>query len=451
MGSSLLREWFFRPSTNIDLIRSRQDIIDIFILNENSDAIYDIRKSLRKLKNIPRILHDIDLCALSLSDWNALVGYLEELQLIIMKSSQIQKMNNTNLYNAIKSTFPLEKIKEVFNIILETVCFEKSALLNRVVVNEGLSSELDKIRKTYDNIEPLLASVAEKIIDSGYGFSEPLNVIYFPQLGYLIVISTKDVNIVETNFQSTDNQWSLIFSTETHNYYKNKDMRDMDLEYGDLFGIICDYELELIEQLQKRLSTYTNMILKSCNICAQLDCHLALALVAKQNNYVKPVMTEDRCLKIKDGYHPLYNNLVESFIPNGISLSYSNADSSLNESSENILLVTGANFSGKTVYLTQIALIVFMAHIGSFVPAKRAKIGIVDRILTRITTRESVSKSKSSFLNDLEQISSIFRLMTPRSLLIIDEFGKGTDTSGKKIINLIGIRIIYILNLNLTT
>lgn len=427
-----MKEWFFRPSTNIELITSRHDVVQILTSSENIDFTKTLRASLRKVKNIPRIVRDLEICSLPLSDWNALVTYLEELQIIISTCAKITDFDQTLLAKALNTAFPKEEIIKAVGRIYSIISFERSAMFSRVVVQEGVNQELDSVCKVYNSIEVLLAKVTEKISKGFPDSVKSFNALYFPQLGYLVVVTVEDSKVIEKYSQFQEGQWAMIFSTETHCYYKNNYMREMDAEYGDIFGVICDYELEIIHALQTELSEFSNSFNSSCNILAQLDCHQALAWAARINGYTRPNMMEDRSLVIEEGFHPLYVKLVDSFIPNNISLVYYK-DTGLKDKaecwkSENLLLVTGANYSGKTVYLTQTALIVFMAQIGSFVPAKSSTIGIVDRILTRITTRESVSRSKSSFMNDLEQVSSIFRMMTPRSLLIIDEFGKGTET-----------------------
>lgn len=198
---------------------------------------------------------------------------------------------------------------------------------------------------------------------------------------------------------------------------------------------------------------YEELLTSTSDICAELDCLVALARGAKQYNLCRPRMTESNIIKIKGGRHPLQELTVPSYIANdtfivggpgqaandALGSEASNAPESNLASSQpvvrhskregpSVVLMTGPNFSGKSVYLKQVATIVYMAHIGSFVPAEAAKIGITDKILTRIATRESVSRIQSAFMIDLQQISVALNLASRRSLVVIDEFGKGTES-----------------------
>ncbi len=150
---------------------------------------------------------------------------------------------------------------------------------------------------------------------------------------------------------------------------------------------------------------------------------LALAQLARHNNYTRPHILEEDVLEIIGGRHPLQEQVVASFVPNDTKLG------GMETNDARIQLLTGANFSGKSVYLKQVAMIVFLAQVGSFVPAEHATLGICDRIMTRVQTRESVSRQASAFMIDLQQIAFALQNCTARSLLVVDEFGKGTDSA----------------------
>lgn len=191
-------------------------------------------------------------------------------------------------------------------------------------------------------------------------------------------------------------------------------------------------------EFQKALTT-------ASDLCGELDCLVALALGAQKYRLVMPRMTTANVIQIEGGRHPLQELIVPSYIANDCNLTGgagaegddddvpqpSLQSASVREGIQNAstLILTGPNYSGKSIYLKQNALIVYMAHIGSFVPAERATIGLTDKILTRIATRESVSRNQSAFLIDLQQIALAMKLATHRSLLIIDEFGKGTTSN----------------------
>lgn len=167
-------------------------------------------------------------------------------------------------------------------------------------------------------------------------------------------------------------------------------------------------------------------MLEASDACGDVDAILTLALAADKYEWAAPQMTSQNVIHIENGRHPLQELTVPSFIPNHCNL-YGEQEWDNNQSSERCMIVTGPNSSGKSIYLKQVALIVYLAHIGSYVPAEMAVIGITDRILARITTPEGTDGQDSAFATDLKQLHYAITNMTPRSLLIIDEFGKGTN------------------------
>jgi DNA mismatch repair protein MSH5 len=184
--------------------------------------------------------------------------------------------------------------------------------------------------------------------------------------------------------------------------------------------LIVDREIEIIHEVQQKIIKNFEMFLSVNDLLAELDCLLSLANAAVIFNYTRPNMTEAPVLNIENGRHPIYEQHLSPFIGNDCILEE-------NEMKKPMILLTGANFSGKSVFLKQTGLIVYMAHLGSFVPADSATIGITDKILTRIQTMESVSKEVSSFMIDLNQINSSINLLTEHSLLLFDEFGTFHD------------------------
>lgn len=215
----------------------------------------------------------------------------------------------------------------------------------------------------------------------------------------------------------------------------------------------ADKEIEIVQQLAEGLLEFENVLTLTSDICGELDSLVAFTRGANQYNLCRPKMTERNIIKIKGGRHPLQELVVPSFVANDTFIVggegreiLDDPDSVTSEAQTHsttascktihrtahagpsVVLMTGPNYSGKSVYLKQVAIIVYMAHIGSFVPAEAATIGLTDKILTRIATRESVSKIQSAFVIDLQQVSVALNLATRRSLLVIDEFGKGTES-----------------------
>lgn len=203
-----------------------------------------------------------------------------------------------------------------------------------------------------------------------------------------------------------------------------------------------DREIEIIHDLAVSVLQHEIILREASDLIGEFDCLVALAQGAQIHNLVPPQMTQENVVRITGGRHPLQELTVPSYVANDAFLvggpggdSEAGIDSEDTGSSEreaegpSLLLMTGPNYSGKSVYLKQIALIVYMAHIGSFVPAESAEIGLTDKILTRIATRESISRGRSAFMIDLQQIAFATTMASNRSLIIIDEFGKGTNSS----------------------
>eukprot|EP01026_Neomeris_dumetosa_P069295 TRINITY_DN68390_c0_g1_i5.p1 TRINITY_DN68390_c0_g1~~TRINITY_DN68390_c0_g1_i5.p1 ORF type:complete len:389 (+),score=36.89 TRINITY_DN68390_c0_g1_i5:144-1169(+) len=176
-------------------------------------------------------------------------------------------------------------------------------------------------------------------------------------------------------------------------------------------------EGNICTELIRRLEAFGVQLHMACAMAGELDCIIAMADMARENNYCKPTLTKENLIIIKQGRHPLTELLVKNYIPN---------DTIIYPEESRIHIITGPNLSGKSCYAKQVALIVYLAHIGSYVPADEAMIGITDRIFTRLNSVDSSNNTASSFLTDLTQISSMLRMATSRSLLIVDEFGKGT-------------------------
>jgi DNA mismatch repair protein MSH5 len=204
-------------------------------------------------------------------------------------------------------------------------------------------------------------------------------------------------------------------------------------------------EIEIIHDLAVKILEHEQVVIAASDLCGDLDSLVALAEGARRYNLVQPQMTLENVIHVTGGRHPLQGLVVPSYVPNDVYLrggpGAEPPEDDVNERHQlrgssvalpegpSTLIMTGPNYSGKSVYLKQIALIVYMAHLGSYVPAESATIGLTDKILTRITTRETVSRSQSSFMIDLQQVAMAMRLATRRSLVIIDEFGKGTNSS----------------------
>ncbi|KAG9520158.1 hypothetical protein KCU93_g7807, partial [Aureobasidium melanogenum] len=406
-GKLLLRQYFLRPSINMDVINERLDTVTFLLRAENSEQMETLIKNLSKIKNMRTVMIKLR-----------------------------KGISDTGIHGV--------QLAEVGKSITEVIDFELSRDEGRNVVRQGVDHDLDELKRTYEGLESLLIQVAQHVAQSvPADLHANINVVFFPQIGFLIAIP-QDPITGHGVFEGPENEpWEKMFTTEDFAYYKNENVIEMDSYFGDIYGRICDREIEIIHELAEKILQYEDLLTAASDVCAEIDCILALAQGARNHNLVRPRLTESNILDIRGGRHILQEKVVSNFIPNDTLLAGGEAESLVNQDNSSaapqyftedgnvvpsMILVTGPNFSGKSVYLKQVAIIVFMAHIGSFVPAIKADIGLTDKIMTRVATRESVSRNQSAFMIDLQQISVALNLATNRSLLIIDEFGKGTDS-----------------------
>ncbi|KAG9506978.1 hypothetical protein J7337_000526 [Fusarium musae] len=205
-------------------------------------------------------------------------------------------------------------------------------------------------------------------------------------------------------------------------------MRELDEEYGDMYCQIGDREVEIIHDLAGKVLEHEEPLLLASDMCGEFDAILALALGAEKYDWHAPQVVEASIIHIEEGRHPLQELVVPTFIPNPCHLfTGTSTITAAQDGSPQALVLTGPNHSGKSVYLKQTAIIVYLAHIGSFVPAVQATIGLTESILTCISPRESMSGGESAFARDMKQAALSMKSSTPRSLVLVDEFGKGTN------------------------
>lgn len=455
-GKHLLRQSFLRPCLNLDIILERHDTIHTFLRPENSVPFDQIVNNLKSTGNMRTTLISLrkgvsagtgkNGKSASSSLWMSVRRFIYHALKIRELFQSVLGGERLAIRDKILKKFEGHHLAQIGRKISDVVDFDKSTEESRTVILEGVDEELDNMKRTFAGLDDLLGQVARNLSEKlPADFQGSLNVLYFPQIGFLITVPL-DPSTGEAIYDgSFDNPWERMFSTEDQVYFKNNQMREMDGHFGDLYGIISDREIEIHHELAQYVLEFEGLLSAVSDVCGELDSMLALAQGARLYNLSRPKLSDDNKITIKSGRHMLQELSVPSFVPNDTSVvgvsdfDATGENSMLDVSSEHsaythetgssMLILTGPNYSGKSVYLKQVALIVYLTHIGSYVPAESAKIGLTDKILCRVTTRETVSRAQSAFMIDLQQISQALSLSTPKSLLVIDEFGKGTDTS----------------------
>ncbi|XP_074643458.1 mutS protein homolog 5-like [Tubulanus polymorphus] len=411
IGSRLLRLWFMRPLKNSQILKQRHSAITFFLNPRNAEVIASMQSCLKNIKNIPGILSRMRQAKASMGDWQAL--YKTAFNAVYIADLARGHSRDVYIFKIICDTFT-EELNQIASLINKIVDFEESAAQNRFIVKPNIDPELDERKRTYNGLPDFMTKVARAELDCLDDINE-CNVIYLPQLGYLLAIPFDNITDVET---SSIPGLSFIFSSNKMHHFKSEATKELDILLGDTQCEITDHETNIMHRVQDLILQLSPVLINVMDYAAELDCLLSLADCAKELNYVCPQFTDSTGVKVIGGRHPLQELCCSPFVANDWN---SGADAS------KVKILTGPNASGKSIYLKQVATIVYMAHIGSFVPAESAVIGPIDRIFTRIRTSESVSVGLSTYMIDLTQVSSSLQSATGNSLVILDEFGKGTE------------------------
>ena len=420
-GRRLLRQWFSRPTNSIPILTDRLDHVERLRDPRHSGVVKQIQTVLASVKDMRRICSNIAKMSASCSDWISLrqtlaaVLDLRDLTRPIATESNLRILTELQHHGGMQS---LGKLLQLMDAVLD---FDQSRQTKRLTVRAGVDCTLDDLKRTYDGLGDLLTRVASQEIDAlpESVQIESLSTVYFPMLGYAVVVPRKpNVQVSVQMKNASMGNLVYLFDTEAYIYYKSPITRDLDTQLGDVHSLIVDRENQCIRELATHVLDRSETMGQIQALLAELDCLLSLAVSSTELRMERPKLTEDPgVLLIQAGRHPLQELTVATFVPNDTDLTHSC----------HAQLITGPNASGKSVYIKQTALIAFLAHIGSFVPAESAIVTMLDGIYARIQTRESAAVGKSSFLLDLTQVATMIRHATPRSLCLLDEFGKGTD------------------------
>jgi len=405
MGSRLFHHWLRRPLRNIDEINQRLDWIQFFV--ENSDKRERLRNLLSKAGDIERLMSKLSANRSSARELNALRSTLELIP---------------DMLNIILEQTPFESLAQNLNPLSSVVELIKRAILEENVslsireggfIKDGFSAELDEYRHLVHHgkewIARLQATERERL-----GVPS-LKVAYNKVFGYYIEVTKANLDKVPETYirkQTLVNNERFI-TPELKEYEEkllNAEERMSQIEY-DLFQEI---RLSILKEVLA--------IQKDGEVIAIFDIVSSLADIAANRHYSRPEIHEGSSIEIKDGRHPVVEFLLppgEKFIANDLMIDNQN---------DQILIITGPNMAGKSTYLRQVGLIVLMAQIGSFVPASSARIGIVDKIFTRVGASDNLAAGESTFLMEMNETANILNNVTPQSLILLDEIGRGTST-----------------------
>jgi DNA mismatch repair protein MutS len=411
MGGRLLRQWILKPLRNGYIIRRRQDLVGLLL--DQSFLLNACRETMRAVRDIERTLGRISQGSGNARDLAAIRSSLEVLPDLRHHLSMLNRAALANDGLCAELEAQIHLLPDLLELLTKAIVDEPPAFLKEGgIFRVGYDSELDELRNASTSGKEWVAALQQREIErTGI---KSLKVRFNSVFGYFIEVTNTNLSAVPVDYvrkQTTVNGERFITPElkEFEAKILGADERSKQLEY-QLF-------LKLREQILERLSE----LQETARAVAQLDVLSALAETARLFGYCRPALTEAKRIEITDGRHPVLDqNLTdEKFVPN---------DCLLDGGEHRLMLITGPNMAGKSTYIRQIALLVLMAQIGSYVPAKSAEIGIVDRIFTRVGASDDLARGLSTFMVEMNETANIINNATERSLVILDEIGRGTST-----------------------
>lgn len=406
MGGRMLKKWISAPLIKLEPILKRQECVEEFFNN----------KTLRKnLKNELSEIGDLERLTSKICTGRANPRELINLKTSLRKIPLIKQLLDQTKVETLQvinqKLHSLDWLVEKIELAISDD--PPLAISDGGVIRQGYNSELDELRNLSTNAKDWISNL-QKTERERTKISS-LKVSYNKVFGYYIEISHANKDKVPDNYIRKQ----TLVNSERYITPELKEYEDKILNAEEK---IAKLEFELYDQIRNLASTASKEIQEDAQLIAMLDCYLSLAEAADEYKYVKPVLDESDRIEIIDGRHPVVERILppaEKFTPNSTRLS---------SSEKQIIILTGPNMAGKSVYLRQVGLIVLMAQIGSFVPAKEARIGLVDRIFTRVGASDNIASGESTFLVEMQEAANILNNATSKSLILLDEIGRGTST-----------------------
>ena len=406
MGSRLLKRWISFPLKDADPIRTRHNIVAYFIANPNFAD--HIAAQITLIGDMERIVSKVATGRISPRE-------TVQLKVALKAILPIKENSSKSTCAGLKSIADrLNPCSEIVKKIDLTIKDEPAAQINKGgVISDGFNDELDELRDLSFNAKDVLAQMLKR--EKEATGIDSLKVGFNNVFGYYLEVRN-------THKDKVPPEWMRKQTLTSGERYITEELKILETKIQGAEERIQVLETRIYNELVLDLAEYMAAVQINANLVAQLDCMLSFSKVAIRNQYAQPEILEDDVLEIKDGRHPV----IEKQLPEGEP--YITNDVYLDSSSQQIMIITGPNMSGKSALLRQTALITLMAQIGSFVPARIAKIGIVDKIFTRVGASDNISQGESTFMVEMNEAASILNNISHRSLILFDELGRGTST-----------------------
>ncbi|MEE0900026.1 MAG: DNA mismatch repair protein MutS, partial [Bacteroidales bacterium] len=406
MGLRMLQRWIVLPLLDIEQIEHRQNIVKSFI--DNDTLSLNTSESLRTIGDLERVISRVAFGRIQPSE-------LLNLKFIIRETGKLKKGFSETGSKFLKAE--AERLNPCFDLEQYLEKYISSDAPNNIAkggaIAQGVDSELDSLRELAFNSRQVLEQLKNDECEKT-GISS-LKIGYNNVFGYYL-------EVTNTHKDKVPQEWIRKQTLANAERYITEELKELESKIITAQDRISQIENRIYNEVLAKTIQYINSLKANAHILASMDCLLSFAQIAIENNYVRPKLTEQTNITIKDGRHPV----IEKSLSAGEQ--YISNDVYLDRDSQQICIITGPNMSGKSAYLRQTALITLMAQIGSWVPAKMAEIGIVDKIFTRVGASDNISSGESTFMVEMNEAACILNNISERSLILLDEIGRGTST-----------------------
>ncbi|MES2746858.1 MAG: DNA mismatch repair protein MutS [Bacteroidota bacterium] len=406
MGGRLLKRWLALPLKDINKIRGRHEVVSY--LKENQEVLQKMQYQIKQISDLERLISKIATGKVSPREVIYLKDSLDAIipikELALQSKQEAVKVIGDSLHAC---DLLREKIKTTLNPDAPVAIAKGNAIA------KGINAELDELRAIAFSGKEFLEGI-EKRESEATGISS-LKISFNNVFGYYIEVRNTHKDKVPT-------EWIRKQTLVNAERYITEELKEYESKILGAEEKIHQIESRLFEQLISWMATYIKPVQLNANLIAQLDCLISFAQLAIDNHYVCPVLDDSFDLEITNGRHPV----IEKQLPVGVP--YIANDVFLDRETQQLIMITGPNMSGKSAILRQTALIVLLAQMGSFVPAEALRMGVVDKIFTRVGASDNISMGESTFMVEMNETASILNNISDRSLVLLDEIGRGTST-----------------------
>ncbi|MCE3278068.1 MAG: mismatch repair protein MutS [Bacteroidetes bacterium] len=406
MGSRMMKRWMALPLKDKAPIDERLEVVDYFLSNPEISA--GLVGHLEMIGDLERIISKVATARISPKE---VVQLKRALSAIAPIKEACEKSKNKSLQKIAEQLNPCKTA--IDRIEKEITADPPYLVIKGNVIAAGINAELDDLRKISYSGKDFLLQIQQR--ESEITGIPSLKVAFNNVFGYYLEVTNTHKDKVPT-------EWMRKQTLTNAERYITPELKEYEEKILGAEDKIQALEAKLFTDLVLSLMDYIPMIQLNASLIGRIDCLLSFATTAYKNNYIRPHILEDKTLDIKDGRHPV----IEKQLPVGEE--YIANDVYLDNEKQQIIIITGPNMSGKSALLRQTALIVLMAQMGSFVPAKHANIGLVDKIFTRVGASDNISSGESTFMVEMNETASILNNLSDRSLILLDEIGRGTST-----------------------